>query len=123
MHAHRSVMVLTAALIALPVLVACSPSPPEEAASISGAITIVTPGYGTLGSVLVEGTTGSTSAYDKASVNITASTTLLRKTAEGYEGLTYSDLKVGMVVDVWFTGPVAESYPVQATADALVVVE
>jgi hypothetical protein len=123
MRTQRLIMVVTAVLIALLMLVACSPSPPEEAASISGVITTVTPGYGTLGSVLVEGTEGSTSVYDKASVNITASTTLLRKTGDSYEGVAYSDLKVGMVVDVWFTGPVAESYPVQATADALVVVE
>ncbi|PKQ19619.1 MAG: hypothetical protein CVT66_09235 [Actinobacteria bacterium HGW-Actinobacteria-6] len=121
MRVQRFFMALTAALIALLTLAACSPAPPKEAASISGVITTVTPGYGTLGSILVEGPAGSTSAYDKASVSITASTTLLRKTTDGYEGTSFADLDVGMSVDVWFTGPVAESYPVQATASALVV--
>ena len=32
---------------------------------------------------------------------------------------THADLKVGDSVSVWFIGPVAESYPVQATAGAI----
>lgn len=123
MRTQRFAFALSAALVALLILAGCSPAPPKEAASISGSITTVTPGYGTLGSVLVEGPTGASAAYDKASVNITASTTLLRKIADGYEGVSFADLDVGMRVDVWFTGPVAESYPVQATADAVVVVD
>ena len=121
MRTARFILVLAAALVALLLLVACSPAPPKDPASISGTITTVTPGYGTLGSVLVEGPAGSANAYDKASVNITASTTLLRKTADGYEGISFADLATGMRVDVWFTGAVAESYPVQATAKVLAV--
>ncbi len=98
-------------------LAACSPAPPNETPSISGAITTVTPGEGNLGSVLVEGT----GAYDKASVSVTPATSLLRATANGYERAMFADLTPGTRVDVWFTGAVAESYPVQATARVLVI--
>ena len=51
--------------------------------------------------------------FDKASVTVTGDTRIV--TAEGVSG-TFADLANGQRVEVWFEGPVAESYPVQATA-------
>jgi hypothetical protein len=60
----------------------------------------------------------SSSSVDRASVRVTADTIVW--TAEGVRG-TAADLAAGEQVAVWFTGPVAESYPVQATAGVIQV--
>ena len=36
--------------------------------------------------------------------------------------VTFADLTVGQTVAAWFTGPVAESYPVQVKASQIVIV-
>jgi hypothetical protein len=78
---------------------------------------------GIVGSMLVIAADGdTTSAYDKASVAITADTRIWRPVGEGAEELTIDDLGDGDVVIVTFTGPVAESYPVQATAGSVELV-
>ncbi len=59
---------------------------------------------------------GSSSSVDRASVRVTVDTVVW--TAEGVRG-TAADLAAGEQVAVWFTGPVAESYPVQATAGVI----
>jgi hypothetical protein len=51
--------------------------------------------------------------FDKASVTVTDGTRIVGP--EGDSG-TFADLANGQRVEVWFEGPVAESYPVQATA-------
>ncbi len=122
MRSSRIPLALIAALAALMLLVSCSPAPPKEPASISGTITVVTPGEGNLGTVMVEGPGDGGVSYDKASVNVVANTRLLLKGADGYGRLTFADLRVGDTVDVWFTGAVAESYPVQATGGTIVVI-
>jgi hypothetical protein len=66
--------------------------------------------------ILVEGKPGKDVSYDKASVKITAATKLVRVGAKDRRAATPDDLKVGTTVEITFTGPVAESYPVQATA-------
>lgn len=112
------VVVISVALL----LSGCLPGPPSSEPSIRGTITSVTPGDGNLGAIMVEGPAGGATSYDKASVNVAASTKVLLRGADGYGRLTYTELKVGDAVEVWFTGAVAESYPVQATARAIVVV-
>lgn len=62
-------------------------------------------------------------AYDKASVTVSFKTGWFRRDAEGFVAIdapTTDDL-VGTTVEVRFTGPVAESYPVQATAAWVIV--
>ena len=54
----------------------------------------------------------------KARVRITEGTQVLRRGA-GVVGAT--ELRVGQQVTVWFTGPVMESYPLQATAGVIVI--
>jgi hypothetical protein len=46
---------------------------------------------------------------------------LLEDGAGGWLLGSFDDLTEGTSVQVWFTGPVAESYPVQATASSIVV--
>jgi len=46
---------------------------------------------------------------------------VLRDTAEGYEAAAWDELEPGQAADVWISGPIAESCPMQADADAVVI--
>lgn len=96
----------------------CAPRVPKRDASISGTIVSLSP-TDDGGSVSVEAPAPSAAGYDKAWVRITRDTTLLRQTSGDPATIEFADLAVGQHVDVWFTGAVAESYPVQATADVV----
>jgi len=118
-------LISTAVLIAcvLALTWSCAPaSLPEEPPSIRGQITSITPSEkGSEGSVLIEGAKESDTEYDKASVRITADTQIFD--ADGNPGLSFGDLETGMRVEAWFTGAVAESYPVQALAETVRVLQ
>ena len=90
-------------------------APPSTPADIAGAVSDLTVSTGgdSLPVFLVVADPGSTSSVDRASVRVTKDTVVW--TAQGVRG-TAADLTRGERVAVWFTGPVAESYPVQATA-------
>lgn len=60
-------------------------------------------------------------SYDAASVRVDAKTKLFRPSEDGYERVEMETVVLADMLDVWFTGPVAESYPVQATAGTIVV--
>jgi hypothetical protein len=60
--------------------------------------------------------------YLKVRATAPTSATLLERVDGELRTLGFSDLRAGMEVDVWFDGPVAESYPGQGTLKALVVV-
>jgi hypothetical protein len=119
---------------------------PSEPAAISGTITLVQPGdsvqrssgggdpNGTIScppscgstgspmrSVLIEEAPGG-HGDNKSHVRLPQTALLLRRTATGLERVGFSDLQVGQKVAAWFTGPVAESYPTQASARAVVIV-
>jgi predicted small lipoprotein YifL len=97
------------------------PSSPDEPASISGVIVMLTPGAGG-GTLLIESDAPAPGQYDAASVRVSEETVLLAREADGtYALIGFDRLAVGLSVEAWFVGPVAESYPVQATAGTLVV--
>jgi hypothetical protein len=56
-----------------------------------------------------------------ASIKVPADTPVLRSSGGGFTKASLDDLQDGVAVQVWFTGPVAESYPVQATAGTIVL--
>lgn len=107
------------------VLVACGdeqPAVPSGPPTISGVVKQATAGADgmTVASFLV---TQGTGAYDKAMVSVGAGTAWYRAAEDRVEPIetpTAAAL-VGRRVDVQFTGPVAESYPVQATAGWVIV--
>jgi hypothetical protein len=72
-----------------------------------------------LGVILVDGVKHDDTSYDKASIRIRSDTEMVG--ADG-QSVQFADLAVGVSVEVGFTGPVAESYPVQASAAWLRVV-
>jgi hypothetical protein len=73
--------------------------------------------------LLVVGDSSAADSVDRASVRVTAGTTVWGPAGEGREELSAADLAVGERVAVWFTGPVAESYPVQATAGDIEILQ
>jgi len=106
-------------LLVLSVVVAagCAPSgPPTREADISGTITRVSDDRGT---VLVEERPQDTAGSAKASVRITAATHIW--SADGRQA-SAADLVLGANVRVWYDGPVATSYPLQAKAGDIALV-
>jgi beta-N-acetylhexosaminidase len=96
-----------------------APSVPTEAASITGRVTDVSRSGERIGSVRVEAEPAVPSGSPKAVVRITQATTILTSTPES--ATDFNALRVGQWVRVWFTGPVRESYPLQADAGTVVV--
>jgi beta-N-acetylhexosaminidase len=75
----------------------------------------------TLGSILVEGKVEKDTSYDKASITILKTTKLEKQVGKEIMPATFADLKVGAKVIATFSGPVAESYPVQARAGVVLI--
>ncbi|MDZ4064448.1 MAG: DUF3221 domain-containing protein [Coriobacteriia bacterium] len=115
----RTPRILIAAVAALAltfVAAGCGSAPPTEPPSISGTVTnYVADGTGG-GSFLIENGTPGSSDYDIASVRVDSKTKIFDATNDL---ATFADIAKGSNLDVWFTGPVAESYPVQATAGSI----
>ena len=76
---------------------------------------------GILGSMFVEAPKDAKYAYDKAVVRMTTKTKFQKQNGKLVEDAKFEDIKNGMKVSIWFTGPVAESDPVQATAGTVLI--
>ena len=130
MTRSRSIPVTVALALAagllLALLSACTSDGDAAPASgdpdIRGIITSITAGSGdVVGSVRIEGAIDQDSAYDKAVVRVESDTQIFRQAGNALMEVTFGDLTVGQTVEAWFTGPVAESYPVQAKASWIVI--
>jgi hypothetical protein len=110
-------------LLALALLIAsaCGGGAANRAADIAGIVTSVS-GRTDGVSVLVESDPSTPTAGQKASVAVTSGTRITRRAQGGDVTATMRDLIPGAVVEVWFDGPAAMSYPIQAKALALVIV-
>ncbi|MCO1603528.1 DUF3221 domain-containing protein [Desulfosporosinus nitroreducens] len=75
-----------------------------------------------LGTILVEGEKGS-KPYDQASIKVTQKTKINEKSADNVVNSNFDALQENLKVEVRFIGPVAESYPVQATADEITILK
>lgn len=95
-----------------------SPTPlTSGAADITGVVRTLTAGAGDgSAAMLVVADQSLPSAFDRAMVSLTAETLVWAPAGEGRRTLSIADLAAGQRVAVRFVGPVAESYPVQATA-------
>jgi hypothetical protein len=76
---------------------------------------------GILGFVRIEGTRHRDTRYDKATVTITDTTRIFRRDGTVERTVPFDSVARGAEIEARFTGPVRESYPVQATASRLVV--
>ena len=132
MTRSRSILAKAAALVlaaglALALLGACTSggdtAPTSGDPDIRGVITSITDGSGdVVGSVRIEGAVDRDTAYDKAVVRVESDTPIFRQAGNAMMEVTFGNLTVGQTVEAWFTGPVAESYPVQVKASQIVIV-
>ena len=104
------------------------PEPAKKAppkADIRGKVSSVTAlrAQGLVGAISVDGKKEKDTQYDKASVKLTSSTKFYKWVDGKKKDAKFSDVKEGSKVQCVFTGPVAESYPVQATASELIILE
>lgn len=122
---------VAAALVLLVLTAGCAQGafrsqPPDRTPDLRGVVTSIGWSGDTQQSALIVWTedpvVGAKAAYDAASVTFTNDTGYYRMVDGALESGSPASIVVGSVVEVWFTGAVAESYPVQATADAIVAV-
>lgn len=78
--------------------------------------------FGRLGAIMVEGSKPDGTEY-KASVKVTGGTVILKQIGMVREKAGFNDLREGLEVEVKFKGPVMMSYPVQAEAGEILIVE
>ena len=74
-----------------------------------------------VGVVLVEENPGEETGSQKDSVTVTKATKLFERQGRDLTQIRFDDLQVGQRARVWYAGPVAESYPRQATASLIAV--
>ena len=92
--------------------------------SIRGVVTEKNAGASdNLGTILVKGEIEQDTDYDYASVRLTTDTAIFRSEGGELAAAAFDDITIGSRVEAWFEGPVAESYPVQATAGQIIVLE
>ena len=99
---------------------ASTASIPTDPPSISGIITHVSRSPGQM-TILIEERPEQSSGGDKSAVRITPQTQILLDSPSGATELAPEQLAAGNRASAWFAGPVAESYPTQATARIVVV--
>ncbi len=99
-------------------------SPPDIRGTITTIQTNADPSQtGIAGSMLVEGSIEGGTKFDKASITITGDTQLFEQVGDERRPVTVDAFRAGQRVEAWFTGPVMESYPVQAGALEIVIVQ
>ena len=86
---------------------------PTDAPYMRGAVTAIEGEQ-----IRVEADPGAGSGSDKAMLRITGDTQIFWRSGERADR---GDLRLGTVVSAWVSGPVRESYPVQADAATLVI--
>ncbi len=101
-------------------------SKPKPTVSIRGSVTTIhlissRPVRDILGSISVEGVKQDDTLFDSATVTVARSTRFSLRTENGMRPMTFDDLREGDRIEAMFTGRVAESYPVQATAKHIVI--
>ena len=74
-----------------------------------------------VGVVLIEENPDEEAGSQKDSVTVTKATKLLERRGQDLTPIAFDGLKIGQQARAWYTGPVAESYPRQATARVIVV--
>jgi hypothetical protein len=110
-------------------IMACTPPDTVETLSrqppsIRGTITSVERAQTSVqrSSLRIEERPDQASGDDKALVTLAEGTLLYERRAGELARITIDSVQTGWLAEAWFEGPVAESYPVQATA-SLVIVE
>lgn len=99
----------------------CSPSVSNmKEIDIRGQITNVS-GNDARKIILIEGQLEKDTKFDKAAVSVTDKTKIYQTDGNGTKPVGSKALTTGKKVEAIFTGPIAESYPVQVTAKEIII--
>lgn len=114
------VLVLTGVILVLVVLsdLPTAHAVADEFGGITGIVTSVGDSE-----VLIEANPGERSGSDKSYVRVTPDTRIWKQSNGDKVTGVFEDLKTGSRVKARFSGPVAESYPSQATAASIVMLD
>lgn len=100
-----------------------SPMLLQQSPDLRGTITEIYVQEQNVKGLFVEGKKEADTSYDRARVGITGDTRVFTKQHGEYVMSAATELQVGQVVEVLFTGPVLTSDPVQANAREIAVVK
>ena len=75
----------------------------------------------TIGTILIEENPEENWGSAKARVRITNKTKIFKRLGQDLVPAAFDELKIRQRVEAWFAGPVAESYPMQATGEVIVI--
>ena len=105
------------------ITVSLAPKPLQAAADFTGFITEIQPigKKGTLGQILVE--SHADKLVDKYMVTIKDETLIFKKDGDNRRQVAFEALETEQRVQIWFSGPILESFPMQGTARQVVVTE
>lgn len=129
---HRAVwMIIVLAIAWLPGCGYLAPEPASESAHTVGTITEVPSRLGTYAFLIEErpelpmwSGADPFNAGDKYHVGMTEATPIERRTGTGgLQSASLEEITAGMRAEVWFVGPILESYPAHATASRTLIVE
>jgi hypothetical protein len=117
---------LSLILVSLLLFSACSPAAPPQSTEdpeihIRGTVKNLIQGKDGV-TFLVEGSLDKDTQYDKASVTATKNTIVTIRGINTLVALDFTEVKEGQLVEITFTGAVAESYPVQAQASSITII-
>ncbi len=102
---------------------ASAPKALETEADFTGFITEIHPigKGGTLGQILVE--SHADKLVDKYMVTIKDETQIFEQAGEERRQAAFEVLETRQRVQIWFSGPILESYPMQGTAQQVVIIK
>jgi len=118
-----AVLGLLMGLMVVAVDCASAPKALETEADFTGFITEINPvgKGGTLGQILVESHIDK--LVDKYMVTIKEETLIFGQDGENRRKVAFEALETKKQVQIWFTGPIMESFPMQGTAQQVVTIE
>ena len=116
-------LVLLAALATAVGSCSRTPAPLTTEPDFAGVVTLIEPGgaQGVLGRIHAEWDTGE--FVDKYVVAVTDATRFYAREDSGHREADFTDVPPGGQVQFWFDGPVRESFPLQATAKQVMILE
>ena len=118
-----AVLGLLMGLMVVAVDCASAPKALETEADFTGFVTEIHPigERGILGQILVESHIDK--LVDKYMVAIKEETLIFEQDGENRREIVFAVLETKQRVEVWFTGPIMESFPMQGTAQQVVIIK
>ncbi len=105
------------------ITVSLAPKPLQTEADFTGWVTEIHPigDKGTLGQILVE--SHADKIVDKYMVTVKDETLILQQDGEKRREVDFEALETQQQVQIWFSGPIMESFPMQGTAEKVMITE